>query len=223
MSIFCVKKLTPPETVGKQLINQREASGESLTALSARLGIAEKYLLALENGDYAQLPQTTAHRAAYLKKYAGALGLNPNALWKEFMREGGVADIKSGHPREALKNIRFNSLSTLIRNAAIIVVVVIFAGYLIWQIRGILTPPLLTVYTPMEGSVTSHTNITVQGITGKEAKLSINGKSVMIDENGKFSLEIGLAPGVNTITVAAVKKHGKTTTITRHVIVKEKR
>lgn len=223
MSIFCIKKLEPPESVGARLKREREKSGEHLTAIAARIGVAENHLTALENNHYAQLPQTAAHRQAYLKKYAAALGLNAGTLWRQFVQEGGTADIKTGHPAQALKNIRFDSLATLARNLGIAAIVIIFAGYLIWQIRGILTPPLLLVYTPMDGAVTSHTNIVVQGTTDKEARLSINGKDIMIDEDGKFSLEIGLAPGVNKITVTAIKKHGKTTTVTRNVVVKEKK
>ncbi|OGH88031.1 MAG: hypothetical protein A3J93_02565 [Candidatus Magasanikbacteria bacterium RIFOXYC2_FULL_42_28] len=223
MSIFCIKKLEPPESVGARLKRKRAELGEHLTAISARIGVAENHLTALETGHHRELPLTIAHRSAYLKKYATALGLNPDMLWKQFVQEGGTADIKTGHPAQALKNIRFDSLASLIRNLGIATLVIIFAGYLIWQIRGILTPPLLVVYTPMEGTVTSHTSIVVQGITDKEAHLSINGKDIMIDEDGKFSVEISLAPGVNSITITTIKKHGKTTTVARHVVVKEKK
>lgn len=223
MSIFCIKKLEAPESVGSRLKHKREQLGEQPNAVAIRINVAEKYLIALENDDYKELPNTKAHRRAYLKKYALAIGLSPSTLWRQFVHENGLGDVQSGHPAQALKNIRFDSLASLIRNISIAAIVIIFAGYLIWQIRGILTPPRLIVYTPMDGAIANHLNTTVQGVTDKECQLSVNGKNIMIDEQGKFSTEIGLAPGVNVIKISAIKKHGKTTTIIRSVIVKDKK
>ena len=60
----------------------------------------------------------------------------------------------------------------------------------------------------------------IEGETEKETKLTVNGKDVMVNEAGRFSTEIDLNDGVNTIAVSVTKKHGKTTTITRHVVVR---
>ena len=44
----------------------------------------------------------------------------------------------------------------------------------------------------------------------------------MINEQGHFASTIDLSKGVNTITMTATKKHGKSTSLVRHVIYQEK-
>jgi len=108
----------------------------------------------------------------------------------------------------------------MIRAVALMSLVIGFLGYLIFQINGILHPPKLVVYMPAEGYVSSRLIIAVQGETEKEVKLQVNGKEIIANEQGKFEAEVDLSNGVNTITISAIKKHGKTATVTRHVIVK---
>jgi hypothetical protein len=97
----------------------------------------------------------------------------------------------------------------------------VFAGYLTWQIRGILEPPALTVFSPAEGTVITSASTLVEGITEAESLLAVNGQEVVMNKDGKFQAELNLVTGLNTITIASTKKkHRKTTTITRHVIVR---
>lgn len=123
------------------------------------------------------------------------------------------------HPHRSFK-IRKLSISSIFKNVAIAVLIIGFLGYLAWQINGILRPPTLTVFTPDDGSVTSQLTTNVQGETEKEVQLTVNGKEIMANDKGQFGAQVGLSGGLNTITISATKKHGKTTTITRHIIVK---
>ena len=223
MSIFCHKQLEPPESLGTIFNKQRLTLNFDLKKASTGAHIAEKYLQALETEHYRELPLTKAHRLAYIKEYAEFLNLDPTKCQQQFVKEHGLDDLNTSHPRPNLKILHLNSASVLIKNIGLLVVILVFAGYLIWQVKGVLTPPKLTVFTPMEGSVTNHPTTIVQGVTAKETQLSINGQEIVVDENGKFNTVINLVTGVNTITVAAEKKHGKTTTITRHVVVKDKK
>jgi hypothetical protein len=43
----------------------------------------------------------------------------------------------------------------------------------------------------------------------------------MVNEQGHFETKVDLTTGLNTITILATKKHGKTTAITRHIVVKQ--
>ena len=77
------------------------------------------------------------------------------------------------------------------------------------------------VYSPQNGYITNANPLVVRGETEPEVYISINGEEIVHYEAGQFETSIYLAPGVNTITISATKKHGKTTTETRHVILKE--
>lgn len=222
MSIFCSKKLPPPTRLCLRLKQTRECLGFSLDSLAAKTRVPKKYLMALDNGDFSALPKSSGYRLAYLRSYAKALNLPPGEIIKQFKREDGLGDIEITHPYRHIKFIPFNSLSFLTRYLIIILSVAIFTVYLIWQVHGVSQPPKLIIYSPAEGSFTTELNILVQGETEKESHLTINGQEVMPDDNGRFESSVDLTTGVNTITIAAVKKHGKTTTETRHVVVKGK-
>jgi len=220
MSIFCSKKLSPPVRVGTRLKNERERKKISLNQATQDTHIGKKYLEAIESGLFYELPQAVAYRLAYVRQYADWLKLDTKNIIHQFKREGGLDDIEQKHPHKTIPFSRLTAMPFLIRNIVLILLVLLFAGYLIWQVRGVLNPPLLEIYSPPEGFITSSKNIPIEGKTEPECQLLINGQSARPDEIGHFSVSIDLTEGVNTITVAAIKKHGKTTTETRHVVVR---
>jgi hypothetical protein len=220
MAFFCRKQLEASLRVGERLKRAREDKQISLGMISNITRIPVKYLEAIECGCFEMLPEAKAHRIAYVREYAKALELNPESFVYQFGKEADMENYAQKHPLNALKIRPYNSLSFLLKNTAVIIFILGFLGYLFWQINGILQPPKLVIYTPADGYVTSHLNTLVQGETEKEVKVTVNGKEIMTNERGQFEAMVDLSNGVNAITISAVKKHGKTTTVTRHAVVK---
>ena len=220
MTIFCLKNLEPLKRVGERLKKTREEKQLSLDDIFIKTRIPLKYLEAIECGHFKELPQAKAYRLAYIREYVEALNLNPASFLYQFSQESNLINDTPALPRRAIKLWAFNSLSNIFRMAAIAVLLVGFLGYLTWQVNGILQPPKLTVFTPTDGYISSKLATLVQGETEKEVRLTVNGKDIMPNNNGRFEIPVDLSNGVNTITISAIKKHGKMTTITRHVIVK---
>lgn len=218
MAIFCAKKIEPPVRVCLRLKQTREALGLSIEQVAEKTHIAAKYIIAIDNCDFHKLPQAKAYRIAYIRSYAQALGLDENVIIYQFTHDLGLEDVKNIHPHRHIKFFSFNSTYVIARNLLIAVFIILFASYLIWQVKGIMNPPKLEVYTPLEGYVTNGYQITVQGETEKECHLTINGQEIMANENGQFSTVIDLIKGLNTITIASTKKHGQTTTVTRNIV-----
>lgn len=83
-------------------------------------------------------------------------------------------------------------------------------------------PPTLSVSAPAEGLVTNAQELTVTGTTNdatsKPVTVTVNGEAVAVNGDGTFSKAITLASGTNTVTVIATDKAGKTTTVTRTVV-----
>ena len=206
--------------LGDKLKKLREDMGFKIDEVSKLTRIPLKYLEALENGQYSRLPKAKAHRLAYVRELAKIYCVSVNECVEKFENEFGLADANLEHPTQGVKLFPFASISIFIRNFAAFTLVIIFAGYLAWQVRGVLQPPKLTIFTPTEGYVASALKTLIEGETEKESRLTINGSEIMVSEEGLFSANLDLSPGVNTIHVSATKKHGKTTTITRHVVVK---
>lgn len=222
MSIFCIKKIAPPVRLGQTLQDARLKAGITLFSLEQKTRIAEKYLRAIEENNFSVLPPARAYRLAYIREVAKTIGYNPEKAIYQFTQEDGLGDIKIEHPQSGLNKIKPYLTSWLVRSIFIIGIIVVFVGYLLWQVKGILTPPTLEIYSPIEGTIVNQTEseIIVEGSTEKETHLTINGQETRVNEQGKFNTTINLSAGVNVITITATKKHGKTITETRHIIVK---
>ncbi len=63
------------------------------------------------------------------------------------------------------------------------------------------TPPALTLTSPVDGLLTNQENVTVEGTTESGATAAVNGASVSVDAQGKFSVSVKLNLGENTVTV----------------------
>lgn len=222
MPIFCYKPIDKPIPLSEQLRTERESQQLNCADLSLTTRIPLKYLEALEAGNYSELPKAKAYRQAYVREYALALGLNTAATVRQFGREDGLEGAETIHPHTALKHFPFASLALFARNALLILTVVSFGGYLMWQVQGVLRPPKLIVYAPLEGDVATQASVLVQGETEPETRLTINGQETMVNERGIFETKVDGSDGVNTIMITATKKHGKTSTVTRHLVIRTK-
>lgn len=220
MAVFCLKKLEPLIRVGERLKKTRQQQKLSLEDISKKTRIPIKYLEAIESARFKELPQAKAHRLAYIRQYAETLNLNPASFLHQFSQESDLYNYKPAHPLRVLRLWRMSSLSNLFRYVALGVLTVGFVSYLSWQVNGILQPPKLAVFSPIEGYISNKPVAIVQGETEKEVRLTVNGKEAMANNQGRFEVPIDLSNGVNTITISAIKKHGKTTMVTRHIIVK---
>jgi cytoskeletal protein RodZ len=222
MAILCFKKLTSSTPrLGQLLKCAREKKDVALKTAAEKTRIPEKYLALIENGTFDKLPQAQAYRIAYIRSYAHYLNLDHNECVAQFTREEGLQNAQMIHPLKRMRHFPFGSISIFLRNGVAICLLMVFAGYLTWQIRGILEPPALTVFSPAEGTVITSASTLVEGITEAESLLAVNGQEVVMNKDGKFQAELNLVTGLNTITIASTKKkHRKTTTITRHVIVR---
>ncbi len=196
----------------------RERQGFDLDGLTVRTKIQRRYLEAIEQGAFSVLPKSKAYRMAYIKEYARALGMNAEASARQFVQEDGLEGTATVHPKNGIRLFPFASLSIAFRNFLVGSCGVLFVGYLLWQVHGILQPPRLDVYSPIEGSLVSSIATTIAGQTDTETALTVNGQTITLNDHGTFTSKIDLADGLNTIVIEATKKHGKTSTIVRHVI-----
>ena len=87
-------------------------------------------------------------------------------------------------------------------------------------------PPTLSITSPTDGLITNKAACTVSGVTNDATSSPVTvtvqlnsgtATSVTVDSSGKFSTDLTLTEGTNTITIVAKDSAGKTTTITRKV------
>ena len=82
-------------------------------------------------------------------------------------------------------------------------------------------PPVLNVTSPDDGLITNKSTVVVAGTTNDSTSspvtLTVNGNTVSVGSDGSFSTTVTLSEGENIITIKAVDKAGKVSTVTRTV------
>lgn len=227
MTGFRVKTIVQALKLGESLKEVREKKNLDLAAAAARLNIPAKYLAALENGEYQKLPGDI-YAKSFLKSYAQWLGLdakdclglyaNEQKVYSQSQKEP-ISDFKK--PVRRVSRLHLAVTPKIIRSAFVALLALACLVYLGVKIRGIMSPPALSVEAPAENLVSRQNYVKVSGRVEKEAVLQINGQPALIDENGRFNESLDLQPGVNLIEVMAETRHGRQTKIYRHVILKE--
>ncbi|NCO05074.1 MAG: helix-turn-helix domain-containing protein [Candidatus Magasanikbacteria bacterium] len=223
---FSQKQLDFPGRVCARLKDAREFRGVTLIELSRRTKISKKHLVAIEACKFDELPFATIYKKHFICSYAKALDLDPEPFLSQYIEEESPISATIPSPSKTLLYSQpttlhhfFSKLPSLLRITVILIFAGAIVGYLFLQVRHILEPPMLTVYTPEDGFVTEGNSVLIQGRVEKEAELFINGIDIQHKEDGQFRETVPVSTGVNTLLIEAKKKHGRITTDTRHVIV----
>jgi cytoskeletal protein RodZ len=224
MALFKSNKIyLDSETVSEQLRSSRHAKKLKLPLIAKKLNISEKYLIALEKGEYEKLPHGV-YGKNFLREYALFLGLDYKKLTLDFETEINlIAPIRQKElfSKQVIKKRYLLAMPKILKNILIFLTICVCFIYLGYRVNKIISPPLLIIDSPAANLTTNQTSLSVTGRTEAEANLIINGQTVLTDKNGDFSQTISLKNGINIITITANKQHGRGNTIIRQVLVKE--
>ncbi len=209
------------ETLGTILRRYREEEHISLDQVERDLKISKRNIRALEEGNYAALPEDLYTRN-FIRSYAHYLNLDTQKLLDIYAAERPAnAVAKTVEVQRRTGTPRVIITPRTIKLAVGIVVAAGVCVYLAYQITHIFKPPMLTVSEPPQNLRTSSSVITVAGSTEKEARVFINQKEIFPDPAGGFKTTLDLQTGLNVITVSAAKKHSKETVVYREILVTE--
>lgn len=223
MSAFEKKQIEPAKRICLRLKDLRKSRRVSLKQMEERTKLSRKHLIALEKCNFEDLPSGEIYQKNFVRCYVRALGADPAPYLRQFLEEE-AAYMKQEcrvHPRQHVGFSKLSNIPALFRYLGATVVVAVLIGYLGIQVKHTVEPPALTLVSPQDGMISEEPRIMVQGATDKEVRISINGKDVVGDEEGQFEQVLELGPGLNTIVVTAETKHGKRSSETRHVVVRQ--
>lgn len=210
MVSFTVRKInTPIGELGELLAKKRQTAGWSLSQLSRRLSIAERYLVAIEAEDWQRLPGEV-YILNFLRRYALAVGLDPARVEKKFQQQKPNLNSSSIHSLQKtlpLPARQFINLPKFVKNFFIFSLLLVLFGYISWQTKAYFTPPQLRIFYPTDNLIVAEPNIVLSGQTDSEAEVMINDILTAVN-NGQFAEEIDLQPGINILKITATKKNG---------------
>ena len=200
------------KSAGPLLRDKREALELSLDFVAEKTRVKKEYLQALENADFNQLPSAPVTKG-FLKSYARLLHLNPDTLIAMYRRDydevmGEI--VPHGLVDPVVKKTRLFSVSTIL----ITISVVAFTSFLFIQLLAWWSLPKLDILQPIEGETYGEL-ITVKVTTDPDATLRIGDQTVVVNQDGGFSLDLKYPAGTHRILIQASTRDGKTRLLER--------
>lgn len=208
------------DSIGSYIKKIRERRGIDINEVSEKTGVNVKYLIAIENGNYKDLPRGI-YSKIFFKKYVDFLGVRYKNIVNDFARE-------QSRGQNFEDNIFFNkvvswknllSFPKILRNILVALLIIICFFYLFFYFRIIFSPPFLEIFSPLDNQIISEYYINVAGRTEPESEVKINGQLILIGSEGSFSEDIRLGSGVNNIIIEAKKKYSKGKVVVKQILV----
>jgi cytoskeletal protein RodZ len=198
--------------LGTVLRTAREARFIDLVRVERDTKIRVRYLTALEQGDYRDLPGSVYTRG-FIRNYGLYLGLDPEYLVDLYRLETGSGVERPTMPsrRRPMAARQGRSLvvtSGAVAAAILTILVVAFVVYLVGEFVTFARTPDLRITDPA-GDVAAWqgTEYTIRGVTEPNSTVTTDGlrqnPSTTADAQGAFSVRVGLVPGANVITLVA--------------------
>jgi len=208
---FTRKELRNIKMLGDNLREHRESLRLSLEKASRLINVETKYLEALENNDFKNLPPD-AYAQNFLKKYAEILGLNPSTAVTLFKKEKAIFDCTQKKVKKInkLKNVLHFIISpSFLRGTLLVIIALGILTYLGIKIYNITEPPQLIINNLPTTFSTTEKSVSLTGKSESEALIEINDRQIVSDKNGNFNLTLDLQKGLNIIKISAKNKHSR--------------
>ena len=205
---------TPAPPVGETLQLARERKGVDLFRAERDTKIRLRYLAALEDGAYEDLP-APVYTKGFLRNYAIYLGLEPEEIlerWRDEMesiRESELIAVAPPPQPMAAPARSFHMSSGTFLNGLVAMVVIAFVGYLgIQLLRFVETTPVGLTNPQNVVSTINDDSIVLEGTAGRGSLITIRGPGGELwnpraDEEGEWTQEVPLSLGRNDFTVIA--------------------
>jgi len=208
---FKIKKIKK-QSLGQILKAARSKLKISLEQAEQQTNIRAKYLKALENEDYQNLPYEV-YSLGYLRRYAQFLNISQECVMGRFKQESCILKkIKSDDKLILQNKVRSSSFfitpKILLISLGVILVFSLF-GYIFFQVKGFTSPPMLEITQPALETVVDKGEILIAGKTDQAATLTINNQPVVMDSLGNFQQTVTLSPGLNTFEIKAASRISK--------------
>ncbi len=211
--------------LGELLRAQRERKGITLEAAAVDTRIRDKFITALEEGDYQSLPGAV-YTKGFLRNYAEYLDLDPDELVVLYHQERGASEPpRSFEPIRPIMRRNVILTPAVLVPIAVLAGVALFVGYLYYQFVSFAVQPRLEVTDPPGDAIAQDAALTIKGRTVPDGRVTVRvfpGTETIADvrpsRDGSFNTTIQLKPGSNHIEVEVLDAAGKQNRVSRTVI-----
>lgn len=200
------------KSAGNLLRDKRLALELTLETVAERTKVKKEYLSALEDSNFTLLPSSPVTKG-FLKSYARVLHLDPETLIAMYRRDKGEslgAILPQGLVEPITRKTRLFSVPVLLSVIAILA----FGTFLLIQLLAWWSLPRLEVLQPLEGETYGEL-ISVKGTTDPDATLVVGEQTVLVGQNGEFSVSLKYPAGTHRLVIRASSRDGKTRLLER--------
>jgi cytoskeletal protein RodZ len=208
---FQKKTIIDSAPLGEQLKKEREKKNISLSVAEHETKIRSRYLEAMENGRFDLVP--LSHSKGFVRRYAAYLGVEPAVINQSIDRLVTSLPRKQPFsPRALGKETRIFITPRLVASVFSVIVLIVFIGYITYQVKQFAAPPPLEITKPIDESIVATETVAIEGHTEPGSAVYIDNGSASTSSDGTFSYMITLRPGLNQITVRAENRIKKSST-----------
>lgn len=105
-----------------------------------------------------------------------------------------------------------------IKIAAVTLAIGFVGVYGMFEFREYFGGPRVTLSFPEDGAAITESAVDVAGTARNIARITLNGRPIFIDEEGRFSERVVFLPGYNKMTLTASDRFENETTLTREIV-----
>lgn len=95
------------------------------------------------------------------------------------------------------------------KHVLLITLFLLLVSYSLFQARVLLTGPRIWIDNPQDGDTVRNPLIVMEGRTRNIAWLSLNGRQIFTDEEGRWSEKLIVSKGLSIMTVRARDRFGR--------------
>jgi cytoskeleton protein RodZ len=202
--------------LGDALRQQRETMGVPIEQAAEDTRIREKFLRAIESGDYQSLPGTV-YTKGFLRNYAGYLNLDAEEMLALYTGErGGSEPLRTFAPMKPLVKRSFIFTPTVLVPVVVLAGIGLFAFYIFYQFTNFAVAPRVDITDPPADAVSQVAEYLVKGKTNPDGRITVRvspGADTINDvrpaADGTFSVLVPLKPGPNHVEVQVLDPAGK--------------
>jgi cytoskeletal protein RodZ len=201
--------------VGDFLKSARIKKKCSLRNLEVGTKIKKEFLVALEAGDWAGLPDFLVV-TGFVKSVASYLNVNEKMAQALLKRDYPPRKLNVGPKPDVISKFSWTPKHTFWAGVAVTMISVLV--YLGLEYFKFVSPPSLEVIQPVAGIAVKEKEIIVSGKTDPDAVVKVNQQVALTDETGNFTVKLEILKETKEIVVEAVSRNGKKTMVIRPVI-----
>lgn len=202
--------------IGQVIEFARRDKKLSYQKLEETTKIRSSFVEAIEKEEWHKLPPFPTV-LGFVKSLSSALDIDEKMTIAVLKRDYPPKKLNINPKPDISSKPSWNPKLTFILGVGLVAVAIL--GYLIFQYAKFTSSPRVSLTSPVEGQVVNGDTVLVFGTTDTDVKVTVDNEPVLVDEEGKFSTNIGISQDTTKIVVKATSRSGKETVIERKILV----